>query len=203
PWLRHVVLAVVTGCVWLGTRGAEQRPGIDMPAIDRSVPPQQDFWQFANGKWLAATEIPADRSAWDTFSEVRERTQGQLRSAIEAIEPNERSRPERGKLADLYASFMDEAGVEQAGLTALGEVLGKIDGLRDKGELPALFAELTQLWVHIPFMLSVSPDKRDATTYVAYLEQGRLGLPDREYYLSDDSHFVGVRTAYRAHIEKM
>jgi predicted metalloendopeptidase len=206
--LRQLAFLLLIGLVLIGVaapavRAAEPRSGIDVSAIDPSVRPQQDFWQYANGKWLAATPIPADRAGWDTFSEVREKTQAQLRAAIEAIDPNDKDHPERGKLADLYASFMDEAGVDEAGLASLTEALAKIHGLNDKADLPALFAELAKLRVRIPLTLDVSPDEHDATTYVAHLEQGRLGLPDRDYYLKDDAHFVTVRTAYRAHIAKL
>ncbi len=204
PMLRQLALALTIASAWPASAiAAEARSGIDLSAIDRSVPPQQDFWQFANGKWLATTQIPSDRPAWDTFSEVRETTQGQLRSAIESIDPNDKAHPEWRKLADLYASFMDEAGVEQAGLASLRETLAKIHELRDKSQLPALFAELSQLWVRIPFAIEISPDARDATTYVVHLEQGRLGLPDRDYYLKDDAHFQAMRAAYRSHIAKL
>ena len=111
--LRQLALALLVGCAWSVAIAAEPRSGIDLAAIDPSIPPRQDFWEFANGKWLATAQIPADRSAWDTFLEVREKTQGQLRGAIEAIDPNDQHHPERKKLADLYASFMDEAGVER------------------------------------------------------------------------------------------
>src|SRR5690242_849577 len=99
---RQLLLSMMIGCAWSFAMAAEPHSGIDVAAIDRSIPPQQDFWQFANGKWLATSQIPADRSAWDTFSEVREKTQVQLRSAIEAIDPNDKDHPERRKLADLY-----------------------------------------------------------------------------------------------------
>ncbi len=201
--LRQLALLLMVGLAAPFALAATPRSGIDVSAIDPSVRPQQDFWQYANGKWLAATPIPADRAGWDTFSEVREKTQAQLRSAIEAIDANDKDHPERRKLADLYASFMDEADVDRAGLASLQEALAKIHGLNDKAQLPALFADLAKLWVRIPFTLDVSPDEHDATTYVAHLEQGRLGLPDRDYYLKDDAHFVAMRTAYRAHIAKL
>jgi putative endopeptidase len=200
--LRPFVFVLMIASAWSAAMAEQPRSGIDVSAIDRSVPPQQDFWQFANGKWLAATPIPADRSAWDTFSEVREKTQAQLRSAIEAIDPKD-PYPEYRKLADLYASFMDAEGMNLSGLTALDDILGRIRGLRDKSELPALFAELARMSVGIPFSVDISPDKRDATTYVAYLRQSGLGLPDRDYYLKDDAHFANMRTAYRAHIAKL
>ena len=203
PMLRKLTLAVMIGLA-VPAAAAEPRSGIDTSAIDPAVRPQDDFWQFANGRWLAASSIPPDRAAWDTFSEVREKTQGQLRGAIEAmIDPNDKDHPERRKLADLYASFMDEASVEQAGLTSLREPLAKIRALRDKADLPVLLADLARLWVRIPFAVDVSPDEHDATTYVVHLQQGRLGLPDRDYFLKDDAHFVGVRSAYRVHIAKL
>jgi predicted metalloendopeptidase len=201
--LRQFAFLLVIGLAAPVALAAEPGSGIDISAIDPSVRPQQDFWQYANGKWLAATPIPADRAGWDTFSEVREKTQAQLRSAIESIDPTDKDHPERRKLADLYTSFTDEAGVDRAGLDSLRQALAKIRGLNDKAGLPALFADLAKLWVRIPFVLDVSPDEHDATTYVAHLEQGRLGLPDRDYYLKDDAHFVAVRTAYRTHIAKL
>jgi putative endopeptidase len=200
--LRQFALALVIGIASTVVSTAGPRSGIDLTAIDPAVRPQDDFWQYANGKWLAATEIPADRSSWDTFSQVREATQTQLREAIEGINPNDPDHPERGKLADLYASFMDEAAVEQAGIGGLRDALARIHGLHDKAELPALFADMSRFSVRIPWEIWVFPDEHDATLYVAHLEQPRLGLPDRDYYLKDDAHFQSVRSAYRDHIAK-
>jgi predicted metalloendopeptidase len=199
---RQFALACVIGIASSVASMAEPRSGIDLTAIDPAVRPQDDFWQYANGKWLAATPIPADRSAWDTFSLLREGTQKQLRDAIEGIDPNDPAHPERRKLADLYGAFMDEAGVEQAGLTGLRDALTRIHGLHDNAELPALLADLSRLSVRIPWEVWVFPDEHDATVYAAHLEQGHLGLPDRDYYLKDDAHFQDVRSAYRAHIAK-
>ena len=200
--LRQFALACVIGIATSVVSMAGPRAGIDLGAIDPAVRPQDDFWQYANGKWLAATPIPADRSGWDTFSQVREATQTQLGDAIEAIDPNDPAHPERRKLADLYGAFMDEAAIERAGLTGLRDVLARIHGVNDKAELPALFAELSRLAVRSPFDIWVYPDEHDATVYAAHLGQGGLGLPDRDYYLKDDAHFQAVRLAYRDHIAK-
>ena len=185
----------------LGSSFAQQRSGIALSLVDPAVRPQDDFWRFANGKWLAATDIPADRPSWDTFSELREKTQSQLRALIEGIPP--RAGGEQRKLGDFYASFMDEKAVEKAGLAALKPELERIRLTLDRSALPALFAHLSARWVRVPFWLDIGPDERDATTYVAHLRQGRLGLPDRDYYLKDDPHFRTVRTAYRAHVAKL
>ena len=201
--LRKLILALAIGTACSGTPMAEPRSGIDLSAIDPSVRPQDNFWLFANGKWLAATPIPADRAAWNTFQTVYETTQRQLRDAIEGIDPGSAEGSEPRKLADFYGSFMDEARVETAGLDGLRDPLGRIHGLRDKAALPSLFGDLARLWVRTPFGVDVSPDERDATVYVAHLEQGRLGLPDRDYYLKDDAHFQAIRKAYREHIVKL
>ncbi|HEY3891753.1 MAG TPA: M13 family metallopeptidase [Bradyrhizobium sp.] len=194
-------LGIVAACS--GALAAQPRSGIDIAAIDPTVRPQQDFWQFANGKWLAATSIPADRAAWDSFAALRETTQQQLRDVIEGIDPHSSDGSEPRQLADLYGSFMDEARVEAAGLDGLQDELRRIHGVDDKAALPALFAQLSRLWVRIPWGLEIRPDEHDATTYVAHLEQGRLGLPDRDYYLKDDAHFQAIRGAYRDHIAKL
>src|SRR5262249_39806572 len=138
-----------------------------------------------------------------SFSELRETSQAQLRKVIEDIDPRETDHPERRKVAALYASFMDEAGVARAGLSGLRETLDHIHRLRDKADLPALFAELAPLGVRIPWELDIYPDEHDATVYVAHLAQGRLGLPDRDYYLTDSQHFQDIRAAYRKHIAKL
>jgi putative endopeptidase len=180
---------------------AQQRSGLDLSSIDPGVRPQDDLWRFANGKWLARTEIPADRPGWDTFAALRDATQGQLRDLLEGIDAS--AGGERRKLADFYASFMDEKAVEAAGFAALKPELQRIKALDDKAGLPALFAHLNPLWVRTPWILYVAPDERAPTTYVVHLAQGRLTLPDRDYYLRDDAHFQIVRAAYRAHIVKL
>src|SRR5258708_24565323 len=112
---RFFLVLVALGAALPGLAAAQQRSGIDLSLIDSSVRPQQDFWRFATGKWLATTEIPADRSGWDSFSALREMTQGQLRDVIEGIDVGSATGSatgERRKLADFYASFMDEAKVD-------------------------------------------------------------------------------------------
>jgi predicted metalloendopeptidase len=200
--LRKYLVALSIALAVAGAARAEPRSGIDISAIDPTVPPQQDFWQFANGKWLAATPIPADRSAWITFAALYETTQQQLRE-IEGIDRRRPDDSEPRKLADFYGSFVDEARVEATGLEALRDELARIHGLNDKAVLPALFAHLARLWVRTPWQLDIEPDQHDATHYVAHLEQSRLGLPDRDYYPKDDAHFLTIRKAYREHIVKL
>ncbi len=198
---RFALLCMI-GLLCPAVTAAEPRSGIDLAIMDPTTSPREDFWQYANGKWLAATPIPSDRSAWNSFSQLQETTQEQLRQVIEDIDPQQLSESRR-KVAELYASFMDEAGIESAGLAGLRERMEAIHGVHDKAELPVLFADLRRLWVRTPWELSIYPDEHDATVYAVHLEQGRLGLPDRSYYLTDDAHFRTIRAAYREHIVKL
>lgn len=197
------MLVLAIGLAGAGAAMAEPRSGIDISAIDPAVRPQDDFWRFANGKWLAATPIPADRAAWNTFLALSETTQQQLRDVIEGADPRSEVGSEPRQLADFYGSFMDEARVEAAGFDGLRAPLGRIHGLNDRAALPALFGDLERLWVRIPWGVDIFPDEHDATVYVAHVGQGRLGLPDRDYYLKDDPHFQAIRTAYREHIVRL
>src|SRR5258708_1855910 len=131
---RFLLLLVAMAAALSSAAAAQQRSGIDTSLIDSSVRPQQDFWRFATGKWLANTEIPADRSGWDSFSALREMTQGQLRRVIEAIDAGSATGEWR-KLADFFASFMDEAKVEAAGLGGLKPELDCIRAVTDKAAL--------------------------------------------------------------------
>src|SRR5258708_37830616 len=119
--LQKFILALAIGAGCAGVAMAEPRSGIDISAIDPSVRPQNDFWQFANGKWLAATSIPADRAAWDTFSALRETSQQQLRDVIEAIDPGSPDGGEPRKLADFYGSVLAWARGGGDPLGGLGE----------------------------------------------------------------------------------
>jgi putative endopeptidase len=202
PGIRGLLLVVSLVVLAPLAVTAQQRSGIDLSTIDKAVRPQEDFWRFANGKWLAATEIPADRPGWDSFGIVREATQVQLRNVIEAIGSSVGDE-ERRKIADFYVSFMDEGKVEAAGVTALKPELDRLRALDDKALLPATFARLAQIRVRTPYYVDVGPDEHDATTYLVHLGQGRLGLPDRDYYLKDDAHFTAIRAAYRTHIGKL
>src|ERR1700690_2832613 len=172
--LRSFILALAIGAASTAAVMAEPRSGIDLSAIDPTGAPQDDFWQFANGRWLAATPIPPDRAAWNTFLSVYEATQRQLREVIESVDPQSPEGSERRKLADFYGAFMDEARAEAAGLDGLRDPLARIHALGGKTALPVLFADLARLRVRIPWGVDVSPDEHDATVYIAHLEQGLL-----------------------------
>jgi predicted metalloendopeptidase len=186
---------------------AEPAPsGIDRQYIDSSVRPQDDFFRYMNGKWLATEEIPADKSTWGSFAKLRDDTQPQLHAIIEAAAKDASAKPgsEARKIGDLYASFMDEKKLDEAGLKPLAGEMAKIAALRDRKDVPALIAHFNQIGVKTPYAFGVHQDAKDSTRYVVDFFQSGLGLPDRDYYLKqDDARLADVRAKYQAQIEKM
>jgi putative endopeptidase len=135
-------------------------------------------------------------------------SQTQLRGIVEALlqsadHPDaERPDPDQQKIADLYASFMDEAALERLGLTPLAAEFARIDALHGKQQIASLIAHFNQIGVPAPYSPNVHQDARDSTRYVFDLGQDGLGLPDRDYYLLNDQQLKQTRVLYAQHVEK-
>jgi len=178
--------------------------GIDLQYIDDSVRPQDDFYKHVNGKWLATTEIPADKGRYGSFDLLVDNSQAQLRGIVEDLQKSADPKdPDQQKIADLYSTFMDEPALEQLGLKPLDAEFAKIDALKDKKEIAGLVAHLNQIGVAAPYTPGVHQDAKDSTKYVFDIGQDGLGMPDRDYYLLDDDKMKQARTQYGAHVEKM
>jgi putative endopeptidase len=180
---------------------AERIPVIDATAIDHAVSPCENFYQFACGNWTRAHPIPADRGRWTRFDALTELNLEKLRTILEAAADG--SDADTRKIGDFYASCMDEAGIEAKGLSPLAPELARIDALTGADALPALLAHAHQNGVRAFFALRSTEDNADATKVIAEIDQGGLGLPDRNYYLGDDAASVEMRSAYRRHVGNM
>jgi predicted metalloendopeptidase len=178
--------------------------GIAVEYIDPAVRVQDDLFTHMNGKWLATTEIPADKASWGSFAKLRDDIQPQLRAIIEGAASNKAGGAEAQRIGDFYASFMDEARLEQLGLTPLNAELAKIAAISDKQQLPALISHFNQIGVSAPYNYGIHQDNKDSTKYVADLYQDGLGLPDRDYYLkADDAKLAAALAKYELHVAKM
>jgi putative endopeptidase len=175
--------------------------GIQTADMDKSVRPQDDLFQYANGTWLKNVPIPADRSSYGVDSLMVERSLLLQRDLIEAAQTA--SEAEARKVSDLYSSYMNEARVERLGTKPLRGELDRVAVLRRADEVPVLMAHLDRLGIGSPLAGIVRPDPKHSTQYAFSLSQGGLGLPDRDYYLSDDARLSGFRAKYREHVEKM
>ncbi|MBB5366775.1 MULTISPECIES: M13 family metallopeptidase [unclassified Janthinobacterium] len=179
--------------------------GIDLKSLDPAVRPQDDFYGYVNGVWTRNTEIPADKSVWGTYIELRETAQGQLKALIDATLKNPgKAGSDTHKIADLYTSFMDEKARNAAGFKPLQADLAHVAAVKDKKDLPALFAYLQRNGIQTPFSAGVSPDAQNPEQYTVGISQSGLGLPDRDYYLKDDdAKLKAVRGKYQQHIATM
>jgi putative endopeptidase len=180
--------------------------GIAVEYIEPSIRPQDDFFTHLNGKWLATTEIPADKSSWGSFAKLRDDVQPQLRSIIEnaAANPNRAAGTDAQRIGDFYASFMDEATLERRGIAPLKGELAKIAAMQDKKGIPSLIARFIELGISAPYNFYIHQDNKDSTRYVIDFTQDGLGLPDRDYYLKkDDAKMVDALAKYEIHVTKM
>ncbi len=188
--------------------------GVDTAGMDRNVAPGDSFYRFVNGTWLEKTEIPADRSSYGMFTALSEEASRRTRALIEeAASAKAPEGSEVRKLGDLFASFMDEAAIEARGLAPLQPELQRIAAINTRKDLAAALGDTLRADVDALntgdvttdrlFGLWVTEDLNEPSRYAAYLMQGGLGLPDRDYYLVDNPRFTEVRQKYQQHIAAM
>ncbi len=174
--------------------------GVIKDHFDSAVRPQDDFFRSTNGKWLKEAEIPADKPMYGAFFELRELSEKRVREIIENVAKGKGDAESR-KIADLYASFMDEERAEKLGLGPIQSELDAVAAIKDKSGLLRQTASLQRVGVAGLFSVYVGPDSKMSTENITYLNQGGLGLPDESYYREEK--YAGLRTSYVAHIEKM
>jgi predicted metalloendopeptidase len=179
--------------------------GVALANFDREVRPQDDFYRHVNGTWLKTTQIPADKPQYGAFTKLVDDSELRMRAIIEeaAATPNKLPGSDEQKVGDFYASFMNEAYIEQLGLKPLEAELARIQALKAKKDIAPLMARLSRIGVRSPLALGVLQDEKNATEYIVYVQQSGLGLPDRDYYLIDDAKFKDIRVRYLAHVEAM
>lgn len=173
--------------------------GFDLAGRDLTVKPGDDFNEYANGTYLRTTEIPADKARFGPFDVLYENAQAQLRSIIETSAANPANENAR-KVGALYASFMNEARVEQLGAQPLAADLAAIKAAGDRSAIARLMGKAHSSFGGSLFSLNVFEDLKDPNLNSAYLGQGGLGLPDRDYYLKPD--FASQREAYVAYLTR-
>jgi putative endopeptidase len=193
-----------------GPRSADQVApspllGFDPANFDTSVRPQDDFYQFANGTWMANTPIPGDRSSFGSFDDLRQQSEAALRTLLDDAAAYRGHAPgsDLQKVADYYRSHLDSARIEALGITPLRPELDRIAGIQDRGALPELFAHLQRIRVQTPFGFFVGQDQRQSDRYIGSISQSGLGLPERDYYSRPDESFERTRAAYVRYIETM
>ena len=176
------------------TTDAPRPSGLDLQYVDREVRPQDDLYSHVNGTWIRDHVIPADRPIDGAFLALRDLSEERVRDIITDA-------PVDSRIGAFYASFMDTAAVEAAGVAALGPDLAEIDAASDPDSLALAMARLEKSGVAGLIGAYVNNDAKNSTEYILYLVQYGIGLPDESFYREDQ--YAGIREQYTDHIARM
>jgi putative endopeptidase len=204
-----VSLFAVTSPVMAQSTPAEQKPvakdgpqlgdyGFDTDGMDTSVQPGDDFYLYANGKWAAKTEIPADKSNYGMFTALDDLSKDRVKLVLDAEKDKKGS-----KAGDAYASYLDTATVEKLGMKPIAPWLKQVRAVKTKAAFEKLMPTAARNGVGALFGGYVGQDDKNPDVYIFQIGQGGTGLPDRDMYLVDNDKFEGIRKAYKEYLGKM
>ncbi len=177
--------------------------GYPLNALDRNTRPGDDFYRFANGGWLDATEISPDRTAVGFSITMRERNEDRIAAILFELATAPVARgSEAQKIRDLRSSFMDVGRIDKLGLKPLRKDLARMAALKNHHQVARAMAD-PALGLKGPFTVYVGIDSKNPTRYAAWAGHDGLGLPDKSYYQRDDERLASVQKAYRTHIDNI
>jgi putative endopeptidase len=174
--------------------------GIPVDDLDPGIRPQDDLFRHVNGRWLAQTEIPADRASYGTFPILAEEAEKSVREIVEEAGSAPEGSEER-KFGDLYASFMDAERAEQLGWQPISEMLAAARAVSSIAELLETLGRLQRQGIGGLYRLLVDIDPGDPERYLVFFEQAVISLPDESYYREE--RFASVRDAFAGHVQRM
>jgi len=179
--------------------------GIDTGNFDTTIDPGDDFYRYVNGTWLTETTLPSDKSNFGAFTALGDEAEENLRRIIEDAAATEAPQgSDMQKVGDFFTSFMDIDRIEALGAEPLQSTLSDIVSVQSKDEMLIKMAELNHLSVQMPVGIYISNDAMQSDQYISYLNQWGLGLPDRDWYLTeDDESHRQAREAYGDYIGKV
>ncbi|MEY4992378.1 MAG: hypothetical protein RI948_1258 [Bacteroidota bacterium] len=204
---KTLLLTIISGSILIGCSSskvkksaAAQLQTIDTKALDTTISPADDFFLFANGTWIANTQIPASESRWGSFNELEQSNNQKLVALLKEAAANPGALGSQNQLLGAYfVSYTDMARRNELGLLPIQEDLSLISGIQKIADLQAVVSKLHKDGIGAFFGFGVGQDLKNVNTNVAYLGQGGIGLPNRDYYF--DEKYAGIRSAYIQHIE--
>ncbi len=197
-----VLLCAGLALAQTGAPGGAQT--FDVKALDKSVDPCVNFYQFACGTWMANNPIPGDKTRWGRFDELAEQNRQILHQILETYsKPGVKRDAIQQKVGDYYGSCMDVATINAAGNKPLQPEFARINAIKTRGELVAQMASFYKQGVRAVFGFGSGPDLHDASIEIAHITDGGITLPDRDYYLNEDAKSKDIREKYVAHVQKM
>lgn len=188
----------------MGDSSPDNAPIFDPSTFDNSHPVGEDFYGYVNAHWQRENPIPAEYGSWGSFHEVHVRNEALLRELLDEAAASPAEPGSAARMAgDYWAAGLDEEAIEAAGLTPLAPYLDMVDEVGAATDLAGLAASLRNSGLGILFGSYVSPDFEDSSRHLLYVNQGGLGLPERDYYFRDDEHSTELLAAYEAHVARM
>ncbi|WP_396165934.1 M13 family metallopeptidase [Flavobacterium sp.] len=184
----------------------QKMPGLGLDLMDKSVKPSDDFFKFVNGTWLKNTEIPADKTRWGSFDELRQNTDKDALAILNEASknPKYKSNTDQGKAINMYKAVMDTVARNKQGIAPLKPYLVKINAVKNIQDLQKLMMETEAQGGGVGFYgVGVGADEKNSTRNVVSVGPGSLGLPDRDYYVSEDKDSKEKREKYVLHVAKM
>jgi len=182
-----------------------KNPGINLDLMDKSVKPGDDFFRYVNGTWFDKTQIPADKTRWGSFDELRQNTDNDALAILKEAAANKKLDPksDQAKAVNVYKTFMDTIYRNKIGITPLKPYLAKINAVKSITDVNKLLIEMESQGGLGFYSVGVSADAKNSNRNVVYLSTGSLGLPDRDYYVSDDKDSKEKRDKYVLHVARM
>ncbi|WP_313806186.1 M13 family metallopeptidase [Flavobacterium sp.] len=182
-----------------------KNPGVDVNLMDKSVKPGDDFFRYVNGTWYDKTEIPADKTRWGSFDELRQNTDKDALAILKEAAANKNLDPksDQAKAVNVYKTYMDTISRNKLGITPLKPYLAKINAIKSVADVNKLLMEMESQGGLGFYGVGVGPDAKNSNRNVVNVGLGSLGLPDRDYYVSDDKDSKEKREKYVLHVARM
>ncbi|MBU0559412.1 MAG: M13 family metallopeptidase [Bacteroidetes bacterium] len=184
--------------------GCASKKGFETTNLDASIKPQEDFYHYANGGWLVQNPIPDDQSIWATFTILRELTNDQVQTLVLEASQNRGAEGSMSqKVGDFYKAGLDSAKIDAEGIAPLKSELDRIERIQTKGDLIKEIAHMHKYSASPLFFFFSTVDAKNSEMVIATIWQGGLGLPDRDYYLNNDTRSKEIRDKYVKHLDNM
>jgi len=202
---KHHLLLVPALMVFNAADAQESKPGINTANMDKSTKPTDNFYRFVNGSWLDKNEIPSDKTRWGSADELRQKTDKDALDILNEAskDPKYKSTTDQGKAINLYRAVLDTVARNKQGIAPIKPLLAKIDAVKNANDLQQLLIE-TEPYGGIGFIsIGIGSDAKDSNKNVVTVYPGSLGLPDRDYYISDEKDSKEKRDKYVLHVTRM
>jgi putative endopeptidase len=204
---RFIAIACIAGIGLTSMYGVsiykQSGKGLDPTNFDTSIKPGDDFYQYANGNWLRQNQIPSTESAWGSFNELHEKNNQILRGIMEEAAKGTAKESYKKKIGDFYFTAMDSVTLNKNGAKPLAEEFALIDNIKDTKQMLSVISHENVYGIRPLFSFFVYQDMKISTQMAAYIGQGGLGMPDRDYYTNEDEESKQLQQEYLKHISKM